>query len=144
MMKRSPLKRKTELARGGPIQRTAVKAVGKFSEVKARKSLAYRSKKTKEREPEREQVRKEVHERAGFACEYAAVIPEIPCGSPFPDRPRLEVDELRGGSYRSTEMYDPKQCRLTCQIHHDHKTEHKVEVLDRLAKYEEERGDHHD
>lgn len=96
------------------------------------------SKRRRENGPRRDLVRKIVAERAGHTCWYAPVIPEIRCRWLDRTRPELEVDELRGGSYRSTEMYDPDACRLTCQSHHDHKTEHKLDVLDRLARYEQE------
>lgn len=87
--------------------------------------------------------------RAGGRCEYAAIIPEVPCGSPWPHRPVLEVDELHGGSARATEMQDPDQCALTCQVHHDVKTDGrwfgdvwvgKRVVLERWAA--RPRGDH--
>jgi hypothetical protein len=79
-----------------------------------------------------------VHARANCCCWYAAFIPEIRCEHWDRSRPRLEVDELRGGSYRITEWLDPDACRLACQSHHRYKTEHKLEVLDRLARYEQE------
>lgn len=78
-----------------------------------------------------------VFERAGGRCWYAPFIPEVACQHIDRTRPMLEVDELRGGSYRITEWLDPDQCRLPCQSHHRFKTEHKLEVLDRLARYEE-------
>lgn len=98
-----------------------------------------------DQELERAKVRALVHERAGHRCQYAAVIPEIPCASPFKDRPKLEVDELRGGAHRSIEWLNPDACRLTCQAHHDVKTNGitiagkfigKTEVLRRLALHE--------
>lgn len=78
-----------------------------------------------------------VHARAGGACWYAPVVPEIRCRQLYRDRLPLEVDELRGGAYRVTEWLDPDRCRLTCQAHHDFKTDNKLLVLDRLAHYEE-------
>jgi hypothetical protein len=89
-----------------------------------------------QQELERAEVRAEVHQRAGGVCQYAPVIPEIQCASPFRDRPQLEVDELRGGAHRSVEWLNPDACRLTCQAHHDWKTEHKPELLRRLAVHE--------
>lgn len=78
-----------------------------------------------------------VHERAGHRCWYIPIIPEIACHRFDWTRSEFEVDELRGGSYRVTEMYDPDSCRLTCQAHHRWKTENKPELLERLARYEE-------
>lgn len=78
-----------------------------------------------------------VHQRAGERCWYAPFIPEVPCEHWDRTRPMLEVDELRGGAHRITEWLEPDCCRLACQSHHRYKTEHKLEVLDRLARYEE-------
>jgi hypothetical protein len=84
----------------------------------------------------REAVVAEVLTRPGPRCELAAVIPEVPCGSlTTPERPHeLEVDEMRGGAYRVTEMYDPSRCHRTCHQHHDWKTANKREVLRRLGE----------
>jgi hypothetical protein len=76
--------------------------------------------------------------RAGRACWYRPFVPEIECRTYDRTRASLEVDELRGGAYRSTEWLDPDRCRLTCQAHHDWKTDHKHELLERLAAYEQE------
>jgi hypothetical protein len=87
---------------------------------------------------ERARVRIEVLARADGACQYADVVPEVRCAF-YTDRPGLEVDELRGGSYRVTEWLDPNACRAVCPAHHDHKTGHKRDVLERLAAWEGER-----
>lgn len=73
--------------------------------------------------------------RPGPRCELAAVFPEVRCGSIVTaERPHaIEVDEIRGGSWRSTEMYDPERCRRTCHRHHDHKTLHKQEYRRRIG-----------
>jgi len=76
-------------------------------------------------------VRAEVGARAGWQCEYRDVIPEVECGW-LPGR-GLEVDELRGGSFRASEWLDADRCRLTCPVHHDWKTANKREVLRRLG-----------
>lgn len=122
-MKRSgPPKRKTQLGRGtSQLKRTPINQ---------------KSDRRREQEQERARVRAIVHDRAGGRCQYAAVWPDIECGSPWPRRPKLEVDELRGGSYRSVEWLNPDACRLTCQIHHDHKTLNKPEHLRRLRMIE--------
>lgn len=67
-----------------------------------------------------------VWERAGGRCEYGPLVSEVACGSPWPHRPQLEVDELHGGSARATEMQDPDSCVLTCQVHHDVKTDGRM------------------
>lgn len=74
-------------------------------------------------------------ERAGGRCEYAAVIPEVACGW-LPDRVELEPDEIRGGAQRVTEMYDADSIRMACPCHHEWKTDHKSELVRRLAEHE--------
>lgn len=110
-----------------------------------RAPIRSKSLRTLERELERAKVVAIVHERAGHRCQYAEIIPEVPCASPFKDRPQLEVDELRGGAHRQIEYLNPDACRLTCQAHHDVKTDGitiagrfigKREVLRRLALHE--------
>jgi len=81
---------------------------------------------------ERKKVIETVKQRANNQCEYAHIIPEIPCAT-LPGRQNLEVDELRGGAHRCTEWLDPDQCKLTCPAHHDYKTNHKNEILHRLG-----------
>lgn len=81
---------------------------------------------------QRKLVRQIVCERADNQCEYADVIPEISCGM-LPGR-GMEVDELRGGSYRQQEWLDPDRCKLTCPVHHDFKTDNKKFVLRRLGE----------
>lgn len=127
-MKRSPLRRKTGLAR-----KTGLKATEFTS--KSTKPIAQRSTKRLAEQPQRDEVRRIVWENAGGVCQYAAVIPELPCGF-LPGRSILEVDELRGGSRRGTEYLDPVQCRLCCPMHHDYKSLHKKEVNHRLAIHE--------
>lgn len=70
-------------------------------------------------------------ERAGFACEAKEVVPEVRCQFYPPDRPGLEVDERRGGSFRSTEWLDPKSCQALCPAHHDWKHAHPAAARDR-------------
>lgn len=83
--------------------------------------------------PKRADVRAEVLRRAGHRCEAIDLVPEVRCGSPFPDRPRLEVDELTGGANRSVEWLDADQCQALCQLHHDWKTANKAEYLHRRS-----------
>lgn len=85
---------------------------------------------------ERAEVRAEVLRRANGECAYAPIVPEVQCAFYPPDRPGLEVDELRGGAHRSIEWLNPDACRAACPAHHDYKTDHKREVLRRLAKHE--------
>lgn len=113
-MKRSPLKRGT-------------------------KRIPQRSQRRVDEQEARDECRRAVLARAGSRCEYEGAIPEIRCGF-LPGRRQLEVDELRGGSYRSTEYLDPEQCRAACPKHHEFKTEHKRVVLARLAAWEAEHG----
>ena len=84
----------------------------------------------------RELVRWVVLTRPGPRCEIGQAFPEIPCGSIVtPERKHaIEVDEIRGGAYRSTEMYDPERCRRGCHRHHDHKTANKREYLRRIGE----------
>lgn len=78
----------------------------------------------KRRELERRKVVvHQVHIRDG-GCIARLVITEIECGF-LPNRSVLEVDEIRGGSYRSTEWLDADRCQLLCPAHHDFKTDHK-------------------
>lgn len=136
-MKRSgPLKRTKGLAQSKPLKRTELKRDPTYR-------MPQRSPKRERLEQARREVRAEVLRRAGAAdpgdlsaCQYRVIIPEVAC-SWLPDRRQLEVDELRGGSHRSTEWLDPDQCRATCPFHHDIKTTHKREVLRRLAEHEE-------
>lgn len=100
-----------------------------------RKRLPPMSDKRRDEAPEREACRVEVLRRAGGRCQYEQVVEEISCGF-LPDRCGLEVDELRGGSFRAIEYLDPDACRAVCPKHHDHKTAHKNEVLGRLAIFE--------
>jgi hypothetical protein len=121
-VKRTTLKRNKEL-RADPLKtlewhRKSRKALGSVS-AKRRADLGARA-----------MVRQAVIERAGGQCEYAAVIPEVRCG--FVPGRGMEVDEIRGGSYRVSEWLDPDRCKLTCPVHHDFKTNHKRLVLDRL------------
>lgn len=118
-MKRSgPPARRTPLGRGEPLRRSS-------------KPIPQRSSKRKAAEPARAKVRAEVLRRAGHRCEAAALVPEVRCGSPFPDRPPLEVDELTGGANRSVEWLDADSCQALCQLHHDWKTLNKREYLRR-------------
>ena len=64
---------------------------------------------------------------------YRDVVPEISCGW-LPGRRELEVDELVGGASRSIEYTDPERCRAVCPVHHDYKTDHKVDVLRRIGE----------
>ena len=69
----------------------------------------------------RSEVRLEVISRAGGRCEALGVIPDHECQFYPPDRPGLEVDEKRGGSYRSTEWLDPDSAQALCPKAHDWK-----------------------
>lgn len=77
----------------------------------------------------------EVRILAGGRCEYADLFPDIECGW-LPERTVLEVDEIRGGSWRVVEWTDPHRCRLTCPVHHDEKTRTKTHEL--VARIENE------
>lgn len=133
-MKRSPLRRKTELSRGpGPKQVKGLEPKTRLT--RSSKQIASRSAKRIAERPLRDEVRRIVTESAGHQCQYAAIIPEVGCGW-LPDRHQLEVNELRGGSRRGTEYLDPLQCRLTCPMHHEWVTDHKKEANHRLAAYE--------
>lgn len=103
-----------------------------------RRQIRTISDKRREQLAERAEVRTIVAARAGHACQYKAIIPEIPCAT-RPGRHLLEVDELRGGAHRCIEWLNPDACRLACPAHHDWKTDHKAEVLRRLAEHEGDR-----
>lgn len=129
-MKRSPMpRRKTEMARGPGPRRDADGA--KAWAAKPHKPIAQVSSKRRAQAPERADARAIVLELADGACAYAPIIPEVPACEG-----ELEVDELRGGSRRGSEWLDPTMCRAPCRAHHRWKTDHKVEVLFRLALYE--------
>lgn len=119
-MKRSKPLRRTELARGT-------------------KRLPPRSARRDAEAEQRAEVRAVVLARAGNRCQWAEVVPWVRCGW-LPGRRQLEVDELRGGSYRSTEYLDPDRCRAACPRHHDYKTAHKREALALLDEYERTHG----
>lgn len=98
---------------------------------RSRRPLPPVSRKRRDQLPTRQQVRRQVEARAAGVCEYRDVIPEVACGM-LPGR-GMEVDEVRGGSYRQAEWLDPERCRWVCPVHHDYKTSHKREVLRRLG-----------
>ncbi|HKO85637.1 MAG TPA: hypothetical protein VJ140_14015 [Actinomycetota bacterium] len=148
------------MRKGGPLKRTAIKrgtselkrspiarGESQLQRTELRRDPAYRipqqSEKRKAQQVERsEVVRPEVLRLAGAArpddlraCQYRRAVPEVACGW-LPGRRVLEVDELRGGSYRSAEWLDPSRCRAVCPCHHDYKTTHKDDVLARLAQIE--------
>jgi hypothetical protein len=122
-MKRSPLKRT-----GGP--KTNPDKVREWQQ-RSRRELPARSRKRIADASDRVLTRAAVVARAGGRCEYADIMPEVACGT-LPGR-GMEVDELRGGSWRQAEWLDPDWCRLTCPVHHDYKTEHKRVILARLG-----------
>lgn len=106
------------------------------------------SKKRRAQMPLREETRAAVLLRAKGQCEYRLAIREVECGF-LPGRYQLEVDELRGGSWRNTEMVDPGACRLACPRHHQAKTEGfvfggvfvgKREFVRRVLAYEAKHG----
>lgn len=113
------------MKRSGPLKRT--KGLKRSS-----RPLQAQSAKRKAEASARREVVALVLERADGKCEHAPHIPEVPCGYYPPERPGLEVDELRGGSWRGTEYLDPASCRATCPRHHDIKTTNKNEILRRL------------
>ena len=80
---------------------------------------------------ERTRVREQVIAR-DQTCVARTVITEIACGF-LPERPGLEVDEIRGGSYRCTEWLQPERCRLLCPAHHDFATDNKREFNRRMG-----------
>lgn len=123
-MKRVPLVRRTPL-RADPAKQMEW-------ERRSRTALARVSDQRRAQLSARASVLRQVIARAGGRCEYADVIPEVPCGM-LPGR-GMEVDELRGGSRRSSEWLDVDRCRLACPVHHDWKTAHKRVVLRRLGE----------
>lgn len=98
---------------------------------KRRKRIPPVSAKRLANQDKRDACRRAVLKRANGRCEYAAVMPEVDCGA-VPGHPALEVDEIRGGSARGTEMYDPERCIATCAKHHIVKGLNKREVIRRL------------
>jgi hypothetical protein len=82
----------------------------------------------------------EVRILARGRCEYADLWPDVPCGW-LPERTVLEVDEIRGGSWRVVEWTDPHRCRLTCPVHHDVKTDSKDHALVERIETETRRTD---
>jgi hypothetical protein len=104
------------------MRRSPIKRSGRLKPMSSKRSADLKR---------RQDVIKQVQQRAGFQCEYQHVIPEVACDL-RPGR-NMEVDELRGGSYRSVEWLDPEWCRYTCPAHHDWKTANKRIVLKRLG-----------
>jgi hypothetical protein len=98
---------------------------------RSRKPLPSMSKRRRSNLVGRAEVRRVVTDRAGGRCEYAEIIPEVRCGF-LPGR-GMEVDELRGGSFRSSEWLDPDRCRLVCPVHHDWKSANNRDLLSRLG-----------
>lgn len=100
-----------------PMKRTGIK--------RGSTRIAQQSERRREQAEARREVVQIVLKRDGV-CQYARVIPEVPCSSPFAHRPPLEVDELRGGSHRSIEYLNPDACVAVCQTHHDIKTDGRM------------------
>lgn len=148
-MKRGGPLRRTPLARGTSELKRSPLARGssELKRTELKRDPSYRipqqsAKRKAEQIIRTKEVRPEVLRRAGAsgpgdlsACQYRAVVPAVACGW-LPDRRVLEVDELRGGSFRSSEWLDPDRCRAVCPCHHDYKTLHKDEVIDLLAIHE--------
>jgi hypothetical protein len=97
-------------------------------EPKVRKTLPQVSARRRSEAKAREVCREIVLARAGRRCQYRVLWPDVPCGW-LPGRYGLEVDEIRGGSYRSQEHTDPDRCRATCAVHHELKTDQKTHAL---------------
>lgn len=97
-------------------------------EPKARRAIPPVSARRRAEQKARDECRREVLFRAGGRCQYAPLFPDVPCGW-LPDRYQLEVDEIRGGSWRSTEHTNPDRCRAACPVHHDIKTATKDQDL---------------
>lgn len=104
-----------------PPRKTPLRSTGRVNPV---------SKKRRAQADQRTDVRRAVLAAAGHRCEAIDLVPEVRCGD-LPGRTGLEVDELRGGSYRVTEWLDPAACQAVCPVHHDWKTAHKREYLHR-------------
>lgn len=135
----------------GPGPKRDTDKAREFADRRFRTPLPVKSARRQEQDAERAKVVAEVLRRAGAkspadlsACQYRAIVPEVECGW-LPDRRRLEVDELRGGSHRAIEWLNPDACRAVCPVHHDVKTDGitiagrfigKLEVLRRLALHE--------
>jgi hypothetical protein len=83
--------------------------------------------------PERSELRQRALQRAGDRCEMAEIVPEVRCA--FYGGRGLEVDELRGGAYRSTEWLDLDRVAVGCPAHHDWKTDHKREFVRRWESH---------
>ncbi len=98
-MKRSPLVRRTPLARSG--------------------RLAPMSERRRRLLPARARVRAVVLARHGWRCAAEGIAPG-PCGF-LPGRGALEVDERSGGAARGAEWLDPDKCQPLCPVHHDWK-----------------------
>ena len=110
-MKRTPLTRKTPLARG--------------TSQLARTPLARESKKRKAERPLRRAVVEAVKERDGERCWAVDAVPELACWGP------LDPDEHELRSARPGGHLDPENVRMICRAHHDWKHLHPIEAARR-------------
>jgi 5-methylcytosine-specific restriction endonuclease McrA len=83
--------------------------------------LKFKSAKTKEKDKEREKVRRIVMKRDMGLCQAKFLLGSIPCSS------ILDIDEIiprgRGGNY-----LDPNNCQVLCRAHHRWKHDHPAEA----------------
>ena len=119
------------MRRGGPLRRTA-RLQGDPEKVRAwrdrsRKPIPQVSARRLAERPERARVRAEVLKRDG-GCRGRGLIPGR-CGSPWPDRPPLEVHEVISRGQWARGYLVPENCLALCQVHHDWVTANPAESL---------------
>ncbi len=94
--------------------------------------LAPRSRKTIERQPEREAVIQATLARAGNRCEFAEAIPEVKCWHPKGER--LDTHEIAQRGTHPGSQYDIEVTRAACRRHHEHLHAHPTLAVERGLK----------
>lgn len=94
--------------------------------LKRKTRLKPRSAKNRERQGERDEVRRITLERAGYRCTMAASVPEVQCSWGLPD-----VDERQGRGVRPGSQYDATQTQTACRAHHRWKHANPKEAVAR-------------
>lgn len=133
-MKRSPLNRKTPLARGKPLDRGSKPLkrtpLARGKNGLARSNLKPQSERRKAERGRREAVRAATIRRAGGECQAAGIVPEIACWGP------LDVDEVIGRGVKPGGHLDETNTQALCRAHHSWKHENPAEARRRGLRRE--------
>lgn len=92
---------------------------------RSRRPLPSQSRRRREERDEREDVREEVLDRAGYRCEADELVPEVTCSG------RLDVDEVIPRGVNPGGHLDPDNCQVLCRAHHDWKHANPAEAVSR-------------